>query len=67
MKLTLKNTPEQIELIKAMGSKNPSTAKEAQEAFAAFLGPVISQVLMTAGTASQIYTDSEFNEDDNPS
>ena len=67
MKLTLKNTPEQIELIKALGSKNSAVAREASEAFAAFLGPVIQQVLMTAGTASQIYTDSEFNEDDNPS
>jgi hypothetical protein len=67
MKLTLKNTPEQIELVKAMGSKNATAAREASEAFAAFLGPVIQQVLMTAGTASAIYTDAEFNEDDNPS
>ena len=67
MKLTLKNTPEQIELIKAMGSKNATAAREASEAFAAFLGPVIQQVLMTAGTASAIYTDAEFDEDDSPS
>jgi hypothetical protein len=67
MKLTLKNTPEQIELIKALGSKNSAAAREASEAFAAFLGPVIQQVLMTAGTASTIYTDAEFDEDDNPS
>ena len=67
MKLTLKNTPEQIELIKAMGSKNANTSREASEAFASFLGPVLQQVLMTAGTASSIYTDAEFNEDDNPS
>jgi hypothetical protein len=50
-----------------MGSKNAAAAREASEAFAAFLGPVIQQVLMTAGTASTIYTDAEFNEDDNPS
>ena len=67
MKLKLKNTPEQIELIKAMGSKNTTAAREASEAFAAFLGPVIQQVLMTAGTASSIFTDAEFDEDDNPS
>jgi hypothetical protein len=67
MKLKLKNTPEQIELIKAMGSKNSAAARDASEAFAAFLGPVIQQVLMTAGTASGIYTDAEFDEDDNPS
>ena len=37
MNLKLKNTPEQIELIKAMGSKDRAVAREAQEAFAAFL------------------------------
>ena len=41
MRLKLKNTPEQIELVKAMGSKDVSVSREAQEAFAAFLGPVI--------------------------
>ena len=55
MKLKLKNTPEQVELVKALGSKNPAIAREASEAFAAFLGPVIQQVLLQAGTASRIY------------
>ena len=32
MKLKLKNTPEQVELVKAMGSKNQVAAREAQEA-----------------------------------
>ena len=35
--------------------------------FAAFLGPVIQQVLNQAGTAGAIYTDSSFDEDDSPS
>ena len=67
MKLKLKNTPEQIELVKALGSKNPAVAREASEAFAAFLGPVIQQVLLQAGTAGSIYVDAQFNEDDSPS
>tara|TARA_R100000808_G_scaffold8266_1_gene23499 strand:+ start:34380 stop:35567 length:1188 start_codon:yes stop_codon:yes gene_type:complete len=67
MKLKLKNTPEQVELIKAMGSSDQTVAREASEAFAAFLGPVIQKVLLTAGTASAIYSDSEFDEDDSPS
>jgi hypothetical protein len=67
MKLKLKNTPEQVELIKALGSKNPAVAREASEAFAAFLGPVIQQVLLQAGTAGAIYVDAPFNEDDSPS
>ena len=67
MKLKLKNTPEQVELVKAMGSKNLTVAREAQEAFAAFLGPVVQQVLNQAGTASAIYTDAPYDEDDSPS
>jgi hypothetical protein len=67
MEIKLKNTPEQIELIKAMGSKNPTVAREATEAVAAFLGPVIKEVLLTAGTASRIYRDIEFDEDSDPS
>ena len=67
MRLKLKNTPEQVELIKAMGSKDPAVAREASEAFAAFLGPVVRQVLMQANTSSGIYTDAPYDEDDNPS
>ena len=67
MKLKLKNTPEQVELIKAMGSKDPAVARAASEAFAAFIGPVVQKVLGQLGTASLIYTDNEFDEDDNPS
>jgi hypothetical protein len=67
MKLKLKNTPEQVELIKAIGSKDKTVSLEAQEAFAAFLGPVVQQVLNQAGTASLIYTDAPFDEDDSPS
>ena len=67
MKLKLKDTPEQVELIKAIGSRDASVAREASEAFAAFLGPVIQKVLHTAGTASQIYVDSAYDEDDSPS
>jgi len=67
MKLKLKNTPEQVELVKALGSRNATESREAQEAFAAFLGPVIQEVLNVAGTASAIYSDSEFDEDDSPS
>jgi len=67
MKLNLKNTPEQVELIRAIGSRNETTSREASEAFAAFLGPVVREVLMQAGTASAVYTDAPYDEDDNPS
>ena len=67
MRLQLKNTLEQVELIKAMGSKNSSTSREAQEAFAAFIGPVVQEVLLQAGTAASVYTDAPYDEDDSPS
>ena len=67
MKLKFKETPEQVELIKAMGSKRPEVSREASEAFAAFIGPVIQQVLLQADTASSIYSDVVYDEDDNPS
>jgi len=67
MKLKLKNTPEQVELIKAMASRDGNVAREATEAFAAFIGPVVSKVLMQAGTASAVYSDLPYNEDDSPS
>lgn len=67
MEIKLRNTPEQVELIKAIGSKNPTVAREAIEAVAAFVSPVIKEVLQTQGTASRIYKDIEFDEDSDPS
>ena len=67
MKLKLKETPEQVELVKAMGSRDSLVAAEASQAFAAFIGPVIQKVLNQAGNAPLIYSDMVFDEDDNPS
>ena len=67
MNITLKRTPEQIELIQAMGSKNRDTAYEAQVALAEFIGPVINEVLSNAPTVSNLFTPLQFNADDNPS
>ncbi len=67
MKLRLKNTPEQVELIKALGSKDKNVSNAAATAFAAFVGPVISKVIAQAGTANTIYTDLNYDEDDSPS
>lgn len=65
--IKLKNTPEQIELVKAIGSKDPATSRLAQEAFASAIGPVLQIVLEQAGTASLIYVDQPFQEDESPS
>ena len=44
MKITLKRTEEQVELVKAMASKNRDVAYEAQVALAEFIGPVLAKV-----------------------
>jgi hypothetical protein len=67
MKIQFDKNPEQVELIKALASDNKTVAMEAQEAFAAFISNVVQQVLLQAGTASMIYRDIEFDEDDSPS
>ena len=67
MNLKLKNTPEQVELIKAMGSKDLEVSRQATQAFAAFIGPVIQKVIYQAATAGAIYSDVNYDEDDSPS
>jgi len=67
MKITLKRTPEQLDLIKAMASKNRETAYNAQVALAEFIGPVVSEVINNAPTISNLFTPLQYNADDNPS
>ena len=67
MKITLKNTPEQVELIKAMASRNRSVAFEAQTALAEFIGPVLAEVINQAPALSNLFTTLQYNADDNPS
>jgi len=67
MKITLKRTPEQVELIKAMASRNRNVAYEAQVALAEFIGPVLAEVLNQAPTVSNLFQSLQFNADDNPS
>ena len=67
MKITLKRTPEQVELVKAMASRNRIVAYEAQVALAVFIGPVLAEVLNNAPTVSNLFQSLSFNADDNPS
>ena len=67
MKITLKRTPEQVELVKAMASRNRNVAYEAQVALAEFIGPVLAEVLNNAPTVSTLFQSLSFNADDNPS
>jgi hypothetical protein len=67
MKITLKRTQEQLELVKAMASKNREVAYEAQMALAEFIGPVLAEVVNNAPTISNLFTSVQFDADDNPS
>ena len=67
MNITLKRTPEQVELVKAMASRNRNVAYEAQVALAEFIGPVLAEVLNNAPTVSNLFKSLSFDADDNPS
>lgn len=67
MKISFNKTDEQVELIKAMGSKNKEVAAEAQEAFATLIAPAIGDAYNQADTTSFLYQELPFNEDDDPS
>lgn len=66
MRIKFNKTPEQIELVKQMASKNKLEAIEAREAFAALITSPVNQVLNKLGTTNSIFEPFTFNEDDNP-
>ena len=67
MNITLKRTEEQVELVKAMASRNRDVAYEAQQALAEFIGPLLAEVINNAPAISNLFTKVEFPADDNPS
>jgi hypothetical protein len=67
MKIKFERTKEQLELVRAMASADRLKAYEAQQAMAAFVGPVLSEVINTAPTLSNQFTQHPYDFDDNPS
>ena len=67
MKITFDYTPEQIELVKAMASKNRDTAYEAQAALAVLIQPMLAEVVNQAPVLSNLFTEIRYNADDNVS
>lgn len=67
MKIKFNANPEQLELIKAMGSKDRAVAEPAQLAFAQLMGPVLNHVYQQADTTKAFYTDWAFDPEDDPS
>ena len=66
MNITLKHTEEQVELVKAMASRNRDVAYEAQAALAEFMSPVLAEVVNQAPTLSNMFSSFSFNADSNP-
>jgi len=67
MNITLKRTDEQVELVKAMASRDRTVAYEAQAALAEFMGPVLAEVINQAPTVSNLFSSFQFNAESNPS
>ena len=67
MKITFDRTKKQLELIKAMASRNREEAYAAQLALAEFMGPLVSQVINQAPVISNLFTSFPFDPDSNPS
>jgi hypothetical protein len=67
MKITINRTPQQVELVKLMGSKDRSKAIAAMESFAAFIAPVVSQVIKGVPTLSGLFKDLPYDEYSSPS
>jgi hypothetical protein len=67
MNITLKRTDEQVELVKAMASRDRNVAYEAQAALAEFMGPVLAEVVNQAPVVSNLFSSFSFNADSNPS
>lgn len=67
MEIVFNRNDKQIELIKAMASKNKVESMQAQEAFATFVCPIVQKVLNQMATSAMIYKDLEFDENSDPS
>lgn len=67
MEIKIERTAEQVELVKAMASKNREVAYEAQAALGDFIGPVLAEVIAQAPTLSNLFTSLQFNSEDNAS
>jgi hypothetical protein len=67
MEIKIERTPEQVELIKAMASKNREVAYEAQAALGDFIGPLLAEVVNTAPTLSNLFSSLQFGAEDNAS
>ncbi len=64
--INIKRTPEQVALIKQLGSKNKADSLAASEAMAGFISDVLLQVVEAAPVISNLYTNKSFPEGSSP-
>ena len=64
--ITIEATPEYIQLLKQMGSKNRAESFEACAALTKQVGPVLEKLFDQERVLSAVFKDFKFNEDDNP-
>ena len=67
MKINFKRTKEQLDLVKAMASKNKQEAYAAQEALAAYMSGTLGEVINQAPTLSNLFVRHPFDPEDSPS
>lgn len=67
MRIELKQTEDQTQLLKALGSRDLAVSHEANAALSTVIGPILEQVIQQVSTASVIYRDLPFNQDETPS
>lgn len=67
MKIQFDKTPENLDLLAKMGSRNSEESKASQEIFAAFLGDVVQKVIENVATSSLIYDTITYSESSRPS
>jgi hypothetical protein len=67
MKIKFQETPKQVELVKAMASKDKLKAAQAQETFAALMQPVLEKVILENDITSALFERMPFREDEDPS
>ena len=67
MKINFEQSPAQIELLKAIGSKDKNISFPAQEALAALISPTIGEIYQQADTTQFLFKDWTFREDEDNS
>jgi len=67
MEIVFNKNQKQLELLRAMASRNKAESEQAQQAFAAFISPVIQKVLNQSANSTLVYRDLEFDQDSDQS